>query len=80
MAAPRGIGTTAIQLAKAFGATVIATAGIHEKCAGLPSLGADLAVNYREEDFVAAVKTATEGTRRRRDPRHGRRRLRRAQL
>ncbi|AWM88324.1 NAD(P)H-quinone oxidoreductase [Microvirga sp. 17 mud 1-3] len=56
-----GIGTTAIQLAKAFGSRVIATAGTDEKCASCRSLGADLAVNYREADFVAAVKEATDG-------------------
>ncbi|WP_181706809.1 NAD(P)H-quinone oxidoreductase [Chthonobacter rhizosphaerae] len=56
-----GIGTTAIQLAKAFGATVFATAGSDEKCRVCRELGADLAVNYREEDFVAAVKQATGG-------------------
>lgn len=54
-----GIGTTAIQLAKAFGATVIATAGSAEKCEACLRLGADRAVNYREEDFVAAVKAHT---------------------
>jgi NADPH2:quinone reductase len=56
-----GIGTTAIQLAKAFGATVITTAGSAEKCAACRALGADVAVNYREEDFVAATKQATGG-------------------
>jgi NADPH2:quinone reductase len=56
-----GIGTTAIQLAKAFGATVIATAGTAGKCEACRRLGADRAVNYREEDFVAAVKEATGG-------------------
>jgi len=56
-----GIGTTAIQLAKAFGSTVITTAGSAEKCAAAEKLGADLAVNYREADFVAAVKEATDG-------------------
>jgi putative PIG3 family NAD(P)H quinone oxidoreductase len=56
-----GIGTTAIQLASAFGATVIATAGSAEKCAACLKLGASRAVNYREEDFVAAVKEATDG-------------------
>ncbi|WP_201862522.1 NAD(P)H-quinone oxidoreductase [Microvirga soli] len=56
-----GIGTTAIQLAKAFGATVIATAGSREKCDACLRLGADSAVNYRSEDFVAAVKEATGG-------------------
>jgi putative PIG3 family NAD(P)H quinone oxidoreductase len=54
-----GIGTTAIQLAKAFGATVIATAGSDEKCAACLKLGADAAINYKTEDFVAAVKQAT---------------------
>jgi NADPH2:quinone reductase len=56
-----GIGTTAIQLAKAFGATVIATAGSQEKCDACLRLGADVAVNYRKEDFVAAVKETTGG-------------------
>jgi NADPH2:quinone reductase len=56
-----GIGTTAIHLAKAFGATVIATAGSKVKCDACRSLGADLAINYREEDFVASVKTFTDG-------------------
>ena len=56
-----GIGTTAIQLAKAFGATVIATAGSAAKCEACLRLGADRAVNYREEDFVAAVREATAG-------------------
>ncbi|MBB4267426.1 NAD(P)H-quinone oxidoreductase [Roseospira visakhapatnamensis] len=56
-----GIGTTAIQLAKAFGATVYTTAGSAEKCAACRDLGADLAVNYAEEDYVAAIKDATGG-------------------
>lgn len=56
-----GIGTTAIQLAKAFGARVITTAGTAEKCEASRKLGADVAVNYRSEDFVAATKTATGG-------------------
>jgi NADPH:quinone reductase len=56
-----GIGTTAIQLAKAFGAKVIATAGSPEKCEACLRLGADVAVNYRKEDFVAAAKEATGG-------------------
>ena len=56
-----GIGTTAIQLAKAFGARVIATAGTAEKCAACRELGADDAVNYKTEDFVAATKKATDG-------------------
>ena len=55
-----GIGTTAIQLAKAFGARVFATAGSAEKCAACEDLGAERAINYREEDFVAVVKEATE--------------------
>jgi NADPH2:quinone reductase len=54
-----GIGTTAIQLAKAFGARVIATAGSEEKCEACRKLGADVAVNYKTEDFVAATKAAT---------------------
>jgi NADPH2:quinone reductase len=55
-----GIGTTAIQLAKAFGARVITTAGSPEKCDACRSLGADVAVNYKIEDFVAATKAATD--------------------
>jgi NADPH2:quinone reductase len=57
-----GIGTAAIQLAKAFGARVVTTAGSAEKCAACRSLGADVAVNYKSEDFVAATKEATGGT------------------
>ncbi len=56
-----GIGTTAIQLAKAFGARVVATAGSDEKVKECVGLGADLAVNYRAEDFVAATLGATDG-------------------
>ena len=56
-----GIGTTAIQLAKAHGATVFATAGSKEKCAACEKLGAKLAVNYREQDFVEVIKEATDG-------------------
>lgn len=56
-----GIGTTAIQLAKSFGARVIVTAGTAEKCAACRQLGADLAINYRTEDFVAETKKATGG-------------------
>jgi NADPH2:quinone reductase len=56
-----GIGTAAIQLAKALGSRVIATAGSSEKCEACRRLGADLAVNYKSEDFVAATKAATEG-------------------
>ena len=56
-----GIGTVAIQLATAMGVRVFATAGSPEKCAACRDLGAELAVNYRTEDFVAAVKTATGG-------------------
>jgi NADPH2:quinone reductase len=51
-----GIGTTAIQLAKAFGAKVIATAGSAEKCKACLDLGADKAINYRSEDFVAVTR------------------------
>lgn len=56
-----GIGTTAIMLAKAFGATVFTTAGSAEKCEAARKLGADRAVNYREEDFVAVLKAETGG-------------------
>jgi NADPH:quinone reductase len=54
-----GIGTAAIQIAKALGARVITTAGSDEKCAACRKLGADVAVNYKTEDFVAATKAAT---------------------
>jgi putative PIG3 family NAD(P)H quinone oxidoreductase len=54
-----GIGVTAIQLAHAFGHRVFATAGSAEKCAACVRLGAERAINYRDEDFVAAVKQAT---------------------
>ena len=56
-----GIGTAAIQLASTFGAYVIVTAGSRDKCDACLKLGADRAVNYREEDFVRAVKDATDG-------------------
>src|SRR5712672_2665532 len=56
-----GIGTTAIRLAKNFGARVITTAGSAEKCAACRDLGADVAVNYKSEDFVAITKQATGG-------------------
>ncbi len=52
-----GIGTTAIQLAKAFGAKVITTAGTEEKCDACRKLGADLAINYREKDFVTELQS-----------------------
>lgn len=51
-----GIGTTAIQLAKLFGARVFTTAGSEEKCAACLELGAERAINYREEDFVEVVR------------------------
>ena len=54
-----GIGTTGIQLAKALGAKVFVTAGSAEKCAACLKLGADLAIDYKTQDFVAAVKDAT---------------------
>ncbi|MCZ0735209.1 NAD(P)H-quinone oxidoreductase [Phreatobacter sp. AB_2022a] len=54
-----GIGVTAIQLAKAFGATVITTAGSDDKCAAAKALGADHAINYRSQDFVQAVAEIT---------------------
>jgi len=56
-----GIGVTAIQMAKAAGATVIATAGSDEKCAACLALGADHAINYREADFSAEAKRLTDG-------------------
>ena len=56
-----GIGTTAIMLAKAFGSKVIATAGAAEKCAACVRLGADAAIDYSKEDFVALTKAATDG-------------------
>jgi putative PIG3 family NAD(P)H quinone oxidoreductase len=56
-----GIGTTAIQLGKAFGAKVFATAGSADKCRACEELGADRAINYREEDFVEVVQQATGG-------------------
>jgi NADPH:quinone reductase len=56
-----GVGTTAIMLAKAFNAKVITTAGSAEKCEAARKIGADVAVNYRTEDFVAATKQATGG-------------------
>ncbi|MGK9232282.1 NAD(P)H-quinone oxidoreductase [Inquilinus limosus] len=56
-----GIGTTAIQLAKAFGARVIVTAGSPKKCAASRAIGADVAIDYRAEDFVAAARAATGG-------------------
>jgi NADPH2:quinone reductase len=56
-----GIGTIAIGLAKAKGARVITTAGTAEKCEACRRLGADVAINYKEEDFVAATKAATKG-------------------
>jgi NADPH:quinone reductase len=55
-----GIGTTAILLGKALGARVIITAGSERKCAACLALGADVAINYREKDFVEAVLAATE--------------------
>jgi NADPH2:quinone reductase len=56
-----GIGVTAIQMAKAAGATVIATAGSDDKCEACVKLGADHAINYRTADFVDEVKCITEG-------------------
>lgn len=56
-----GIGTTAIQLARAFGAAVYATAGSDEKCRVCEGLGAAECVNYREDDFVARIEAATDG-------------------
>ena len=56
-----GIGTTAIQMAKMAGAKVMVTAGSDEKCAACTALGADLAVNYRQGDFVAACAEFSDG-------------------
>ena len=56
-----GIGVTAIMLAKALGSTVIVTAGSDDKCAACVSIGADHAINYRTQDFVAEVKRLTAG-------------------
>jgi NADPH2:quinone reductase len=56
-----GIGVTAIQMAKALGATVIVTAGSDDKCAACLKLGADHAINYRTQDFVAEAKRLTGG-------------------
>lgn len=56
-----GIGTTAIQMAKALGAKVASTAGTSEKCEACIDLGADIAINYKTEDFVEVIKQKTEG-------------------
>ena len=56
-----GIGVTAIQLAREFGARIFATAGSDDKCAACLNLGANAAINYRTQDFAAEVKTLTEG-------------------
>ena len=55
-----GIGTTSIQLGKAFGATVYTTAGTEEKCEFCKNLGADSAINYNQNDFESEIKTLTE--------------------
>jgi NADPH2:quinone reductase len=54
-----GIGTTAIQIAKALGSTVYVTAGSAEKCSACIALGADMAINYNEQDFVEIIQTET---------------------
>jgi NADPH2:quinone reductase len=56
-----GIGTTAIQMGKLFGANVLVTAGSAEKVRACEELGANRAINYRSEDFVEAVKETTQG-------------------
>jgi putative PIG3 family NAD(P)H quinone oxidoreductase len=56
-----GIGTMAIALCGLFGVTIIVTAGSDDKCAAARALGADHAINYRQQDFVARVKAITEG-------------------
>ncbi len=55
-----GIGTTAVQIASALGSRVFATAGTADKCRAVEELGAERAINYREEDFVAVVQDATD--------------------
>ena len=55
-----GIGTTAIQMVKNFGAKIFVTAGKEEKCAACRKLGADLAINYRKEDFTAVIERETQ--------------------
>ena len=60
-AAAGGVGSAAVQLAKKLGAKVVATAGSADKLARVKELGADVLVNYKEQDFVAEVKTATDG-------------------
>lgn len=55
-----GIGTTAVQMAKAFGASVFITAGNDDKCAFCTELGADLAINYTQQDFVSTIKQHTD--------------------
>lgn len=59
--ASSGIGTTAVMLARAFGARVIGTAGSAEKCEASVRLGADRAIDYRNEDFVTEALSATDG-------------------
>ena len=56
-----GIGTTAIQMARAFGARVFATAGSDEKCAACERLGAERAINYKKEDFSPVLMSLTDG-------------------
>ena len=56
-----GIGTTAIQLARSFGARVFATAGSADKCAACERLGAERGINYRDADFVAVIREQTAG-------------------
>lgn len=56
-----GVGTTAIQMAHAFGARVFATAGTDEKCAACERLGAERAINYRTDDFVSVMMSLTRG-------------------
>jgi NADPH2:quinone reductase len=56
-----GIGVTAVQLAKAFGATVMTTVGSDEKCEAVRALGADVAINYRTQDFAQVIKGETGG-------------------
>ncbi len=73
-----GIGVTAIQMAKAHGATVIVTVGSDDKAAACKALGADHAINYKTQDFAEEVKRITAKAGVERHPRHGRGQLPRA--
>ena len=74
-----GIGTIATSMVSAYGAKIFVTAGSDEKCAACRKLGADLAINYKTDDFVAVIEPRNQTARRRCSARYGRRRLRYAQ-